>query len=204
MSKPTSSLRPRKQPTQPRAVETVAAILEAAALILEAEGVERFNTNAVAERAGASIGSLYQYFPSKEALLVALMLREKQRFGEDARAALAEPTGRAALRHFVGAAVRQQFERPELARLLDIEEEQRPEARSAVDGASDFGVTLRAILARPDLPRQAEAEVAVHDLGLLIRTLVDAAGARRADVPRRLEERLAGAVFGYLEGGSGG
>jgi AcrR family transcriptional regulator len=196
---PASSLRLRKQPTQPRAVETVAAILEAAALILEAEGVERFNTNAVAERAGASIGSLYQYFPGKAALLVALMRREKQRFGDDARKALAAPTGRAALRRFLAAAVRQQFERPELARLLDVEEAQRPETRPEVDGASDFEATLRAILARPDLPPQPDAEVAIHELGLLVRTLVDAAGVRRAGDPAGVEARLAGAVFGYLE-----
>lgn len=46
----------------------LATLLEAAAQVLEAKGLEGFNTNAVAERAGVSIGSLYQYFPSKDAL----------------------------------------------------------------------------------------------------------------------------------------
>jgi AcrR family transcriptional regulator len=60
---------PRKKPAQKRSKETVRAIVEAAARILEREGYEKTNVNAVAELAGVSIGSLYQYFPSKEALV---------------------------------------------------------------------------------------------------------------------------------------
>lgn len=60
---------PKKQPRQARSKFTVAAIKEAAAHILREAGLVEFNTNAVAERAGVSIGSLYQYFPTKEALI---------------------------------------------------------------------------------------------------------------------------------------
>ena len=63
-------------PGRRRAEETVAAILEAAAQVLEAGGLAGFTTNAVAERAGVSIGTLYQYFADKEALLRALAERE--------------------------------------------------------------------------------------------------------------------------------
>ncbi len=63
---------PRKKPKQERAKDTVDAILRAAAHILRSHGWDACNTNAVAKRAGVSIGSLYQYFPSKEALLAAL------------------------------------------------------------------------------------------------------------------------------------
>lgn len=63
---------PRKQPRQERARATVDAILRATAHILRTQGWDRCNTNAVAKRAGVSIGSLYQYFPSKEALVSAL------------------------------------------------------------------------------------------------------------------------------------
>jgi len=66
----------RRIPHQARAAETVAAILEGAAQILEAGGVAAFTTNAVAERAGVSIGTLYQYFADKNALLRALAQRE--------------------------------------------------------------------------------------------------------------------------------
>ena len=66
----------RRTPRQARAAETVAAILEAAAQILERGGLAGFTTNAVAERAGVSIGTLYQYFADKGALLQALGERE--------------------------------------------------------------------------------------------------------------------------------
>jgi AcrR family transcriptional regulator len=59
-----------------RSAETVAVILEAAARILEQQGFEDFNTHAIAECAGASIGSLYQYIRSKDALLSCLIERE--------------------------------------------------------------------------------------------------------------------------------
>ena len=62
----------RRIPRQARAAETAAAILEGAAQILEAGGLAGFTTNAVAERAGVSIGTLYQYFADKNAILLAL------------------------------------------------------------------------------------------------------------------------------------
>ena len=66
----------RRIPRQARAAETVTTILEAAAQILEAGGLTAFTTNAVAERAGVSIGTLYQYFVDKNALLLALARQE--------------------------------------------------------------------------------------------------------------------------------
>jgi AcrR family transcriptional regulator len=65
----------RKEPRQERARATVEAILEAAARILDRQGWARFTTNAVAEAAGVSIGSLYQYFPNKLALVEAILRR---------------------------------------------------------------------------------------------------------------------------------
>lgn len=67
----------RVTPRQARARASVEAILEAAAQILEAGGEAAFNTNAVAERAGVSIGAVYRYFPDKRAILVALAEREQ-------------------------------------------------------------------------------------------------------------------------------
>lgn len=63
---------PRRQPRQARARVTVDAIVEATARVLVAEGYDRASTNRIAEAAGVSIGSLYQYFGSKEALVAAL------------------------------------------------------------------------------------------------------------------------------------
>jgi AcrR family transcriptional regulator len=66
---------PRKRPRQARAKDTVDAILEATARVLVKRGVDGLTTNAVAGAAGVSIGSLYQYFPNKEALVAALIDR---------------------------------------------------------------------------------------------------------------------------------
>ncbi len=66
---------PRKKPQQRRSQETVDAILDAAAHLFSERGFERTSTNAIAEEAGVSIGSCYQYFPNKLALLEALRER---------------------------------------------------------------------------------------------------------------------------------
>lgn len=63
----------RKSPRQQRSRNTVECILLSAARILVQSGMAGFNTNAVAKEAGISIGSLYQYFPNKQALLAALV-----------------------------------------------------------------------------------------------------------------------------------
>ena len=68
--------RKRRIPRQARSSQTAAAILEAAAQILETGGLAAFTTNAVAERAGVSIGTLYQYFADKNAVLLALAKQE--------------------------------------------------------------------------------------------------------------------------------
>jgi AcrR family transcriptional regulator len=68
-------LAPRKAARQERAQLTVEAILEAASQVFESRGYAAATTNRIAERAGVSIGSLYQYFPNKDAILVALTHR---------------------------------------------------------------------------------------------------------------------------------
>jgi AcrR family transcriptional regulator len=70
------AISPRKAPSQARSQKTVEAILAATAHILSREGYAALSTNRVAERAGVSIGSLYQYFPSKDALVTALVQDE--------------------------------------------------------------------------------------------------------------------------------
>jgi AcrR family transcriptional regulator len=68
----------RKQPQQARSSELVSTILEAAVQVLAKEGAQRFTTARVAEKAGASVGSVYQYFPNKAAILFRLQLDEWQ------------------------------------------------------------------------------------------------------------------------------
>lgn len=68
-----SNTKPRKRPKQDRSRETVKAILQASAHILERDGISKFTTNRIAEKAGVCISSLYQYFPNKQAVLNSLL-----------------------------------------------------------------------------------------------------------------------------------
>ncbi len=68
-------LNPRKEPNQDRAKDTVENIVGATAHILEKDGFEKISTNRIAEKAGVSIGSLYQYFPTKESIFSFMMER---------------------------------------------------------------------------------------------------------------------------------
>jgi AcrR family transcriptional regulator len=81
---------PRKNPSQARARRTVDLILEAATQILATRGEEALTTNHIAERAGFSIGTLYQYFPNREAILDALIERERESSETHIRVALAQ------------------------------------------------------------------------------------------------------------------
>ena len=71
----------RKLPVQERARQTIATILEATAQILMEEGSERLTTNHLARKAGFSIGTIYQYFPNKEAIVLALIERQREEAG---------------------------------------------------------------------------------------------------------------------------
>src|SRR5690349_9372369 len=64
---------PRKTPIQARSAATVEAISEATIQVLLSRGAERLTTTRVAERAGVSVGTLYQYYPNKQSLLFAVL-----------------------------------------------------------------------------------------------------------------------------------
>lgn len=84
------SIEPRKAPSQERAEATVQALLDATAAELLEGGYDRMSTNKIAKRAGVSVGSLYQYFPNKEAIVAALRRRSADKERENVRAALAD------------------------------------------------------------------------------------------------------------------
>lgn len=80
----------RKKPTQARASATIGAIVEAAAQILQKDGEDALTTAKIAERAGVSIGSVYQYFPNKEAILLALIRKERETIAAEVARRIAE------------------------------------------------------------------------------------------------------------------
>lgn len=82
--------KPRKVASQERSRATVDALLEATARILVKEGFDKASTNRIAEVAGVSVGSLYQYFPGKEALVAAVIERHQQEITQTVRDELAE------------------------------------------------------------------------------------------------------------------
>lgn len=68
----------RKNPKQARAKHTVDTIIDATAQILEQDGSDGLSTNRLAARSGFSIGTIYQYFPNREAILLALIARQRE------------------------------------------------------------------------------------------------------------------------------
>ena len=77
MNRPAPALlQPRKMPRQARSTATVEAIHTATIQVLLAQGVGRLTTSRVAERAGVSVGTMYQYYPHKQALLFAIVERQ--------------------------------------------------------------------------------------------------------------------------------
>jgi len=123
---------PRKAPRQARSRLTVEALLDAAAQVFERHGYAAGTTNRIAERAGVSIGSLYQYYPNKDAILVALVeqhLDEGAAAAGPVLAALAAdvPPIEDGMRRLVEAMVALHRDRPALHRVL-FEEAPRPPA----------------------------------------------------------------------------
>jgi AcrR family transcriptional regulator len=113
--------KPRKDASQERSRATVDALVEATARILVREGFDKASTNRIAEVAGVSVGSLYQYFPSKEALVAAVIERHQREVLQTVRRELAEAMGlplAQSVRKLVTAAVKAHRVDPRLHRVL--------------------------------------------------------------------------------------
>ncbi len=192
------SITPRKLPRQGRAESTVAVLVEAAARILERDGFAGFNTNAVATKAGVSIGSLYQYFPSKDALLSALIEREAAPLLQTEEELAVIKSSRAAIKCYIEAGIRYQMRRPLLARLIDIAEKTDTFSVQVMGTVTRLQAVVATILELPDAPKVLDRTVAAADVVTLTRSLIDAAGERHDTDSSRLIRRVEGAVWGYL------
>src|SRR5262245_5732905 len=115
-----SVVTPRKTPAQDRSRAMVEVILDAAARVLVKDGYGAFTTNRVAEKAGVSVGSLYQYFPNKESMLAELMRRHMRELERGFEAILADAAERPlaeTVRALIEATVRAHLLDPELHRV---------------------------------------------------------------------------------------
>ena len=113
--------KPRKHASQDRSRATVDALVEATARILVKDGYDKASTNRIAEKAGVSVGSLYQYFPCKEALVAAVVDRHNQDVMSKVRRALSDVASlpvREAVRRAVTVAVEAHRIDPRLHRVL--------------------------------------------------------------------------------------
>src|SRR5579871_1568555 len=165
---------PRKTASQERSRQTVKALLEATARVLVREGYEKASTNRIASVAGVSIGSLYQYFPSKEALVAAVIERHTRKLSlvvRDTYFKIAASPIEIGAREFVTAAIAAHRVDPKLHRILD-EEVPRTGQLENVDAAVENACRLfRAYL------ETHRSEIGVADLDLaafIIVTTVEA------------------------------
>ncbi|MCJ1877726.1 TetR family transcriptional regulator [Pseudomonas nitroreducens] len=177
----------RKEPKQARSNDLVTAILDAAVQVLEKEGASRFTTARVAERAGVSVGSLYQYFPNKAAILFRLQSDEWRQTTEMLRGLLADETQAPLqrLRNLVHAFIRSECEEARMRiALSDAAPLYRdaPEAREAkAAGEGIFqGFIAEALPLAPETQRTLACE--------LITTTLGSVGKQFSESPRSAEQ----------------
>jgi AcrR family transcriptional regulator len=177
----------RKQPKQARSADLVAAVLDAAVQVLAKEGAQRFTTARVAEKAGVSVGSLYQYFPNKAAILFRLQSDEWRQTTALLRGILEDfrrpPLER--LRTLVHAFIRSECDEAAMRVALNDAAplyRDAPEAREArVSGTRAVQVFMREAV-----PKASEAARALA--GDLITTTLSQAGKQFSEAPRASAE----------------
>ncbi len=203
--RPAPPISQRKQPRQARSTELVAVILQAATQVLAKEGAQRFTTARVAEKAGVSIGSLYQYFPNKAAILFRLQSEEWRQTTTLLTDILANTTQAPLqrLRVLVHAFIRSECDEATMRLALNDAAplyRDAPEAQAArAAGERAFQAFIVEVLPQADEPTRLLA-------GELITTTFSAVGKRFSEVPRTegeiaaYSEAMADMFSAYLVG----
>jgi AcrR family transcriptional regulator len=181
-----SRTNPRKSASQKRSRLTVDTLLQATARVLVKEGYDRASTNRIAHVAGVSIGSLYQYFPSKEALVAAVIDRQTEEMMGLARDALIkvamQPVGEA-IRELVKLGIDTHRVNPKLHRVLteQVPRVGRLDNVQAID--RQVYALVRAYLdAHRDEIQVADVELAAFVCVTTVEALTHAAVIYRPDV----------------------
>lgn len=202
---PTKRAAPRKTPRQERAKATVEVLLEAAAHVLVRSGYEGTTTKEVAERAGVSIGSLYQYFPSKEALVAALAERWSQRVLAVLSTHLEQQPGERmeeeGVRRLVRTLVELYAVNPRLQQVLLEQVPRIGTLHTIHEAESRMESLVRGALSRNlERVRPRNLELAVFLLMRAMRGAIWATLVERPEVVREPEfvEELSALVLGYL------
>lgn len=192
------AIEPRKQPQQKRSSMTVEAILQAAILTLKRRGLHGFNTNIVAETAGISVGSLYQYFPSKDAILTTL-IRTMRREMRDAMTLAVTQAKTGEIRHdaavFIEASLRHHLDHADIVSVLEQAEADLPLDTETLALKAEMRQLVIALLTRCEI---ADAETCADDLitisHALSEKILQDEGGHFDEIARRLKR----AVFGCL------
>ena len=177
---------PRKTASQERSRLTVDALLEATTRVLTKEGYDRASTNRIAEVAGVSIGSLYQYFPSKQALVAAVIDRHTQQISQVTRNALLKVAARpieVAAREFVSVAIDAHRVNPKLHGVLaeQIPRIGRLENIEAINREA-YALVRGYLEAHRDEIDVADPDVAAFVCVTAVEALTHAAVLRRPDI----------------------
>ena len=177
---------PRKRASQERSRATVDALIEATARILVRDGFDRASTNRIAEAAGVSVGSLYQYYPGKEALVAAVIERHNADLMKVVHEALAEVADQpvaVGTRKLVAAAIEAHRVDPALHRVLA---EQTPRTGALADveafNSEAYGLFLAYLENHRDELRAVDLELAAFVCVTSIEALTHTAVLHRADM----------------------
>ncbi len=176
---------PRKHASQERSRATVGALIDATARILVREGFEKASTNRIAQEAGVSIGSLYQYYPSKEALVAAVIDRHNQQRMHVVRDALAEVAAlpvEQAVRRLVTIAIEAHRIDPTLHRVLTEQIPRTGRLKNVETFSRETYALVQVYLEahRPEL-RAVDLELAAFVCATSIEALTHAAVLHRSD-----------------------
>lgn len=204
MASASRRLQPRKQPKQTRAELTRQRILTAAAHIFAEHGYSAGTTNRIAERAGVSIGSLYQYYPNKDTILVELMTGHVEAGMASTQRHLADglPESLAdTLRLFVRATIDNHRDHPELHRVLFEEAPRPPELLRMMHGseATIVALTEDLLIHHPQV-RVGDTATAARLVVAAVESLVHRLVASPTPIDTgRFEDELVAMLTRYLE-----
>jgi AcrR family transcriptional regulator len=189
----------RKQPRQDRSRAKVDGILAAAADLCSGPGLDALTTNAVAAKAGVSIGSLYQYFPGKAALLSALIRAERANLLEAVERIVCSDAAQSLTNlvdELIEATVAHYLERPSLSRTLNLAQTQLPPDPAADEFSARITVLIAARLNELSIPGP---ETTAQDVLAILRGMTDAASFVHEPDRTALTNRTRRAVMGYLQ-----